>query len=313
MSLRLARESIAGQRPMNEDSVLIADLGDDRMLLAVADGMGGHAAGEVASKMALEVLQEEVANGTHIVEACRLANQRVYATANSDVGKKGMGTTLVAMLLEGGEYHLVNVGDSRAYEVTGDGIRQITEDHSFVAEAIKRGQPEEEAKLSRWKDALTRSIGTDAEVEVDIFGPFSADRDAAVLLCSDGLFKTLTDVELRTLYTTSPGPEEAAGKLVTAAFDGGSDDNISVVIAEFGEVPRRTLEEAREEAAATLIMDPLPRSDPAPEAAQPPEPEPAPAAESHAGYEVADTSGFPTMAVVAVAVVLIGALLYFLL
>jgi len=244
---RLAVESIAGQRPYQEDSVLAETLADGRTLVAVADGMGGHAAGEVASALALETLTRAVTEGQALDDAFRLANSRVHEKA-SEPGKQGMGTTLVAALIEDGEFFVANVGDSRGYLISGSGIKRLTEDHSFVAEAMKRGQSEEEAMATPWRDALTRSIGTDDQVDVDVFGPFPLEPDSAFLFCSDGLYKTLSDDDLQSLFSTSVNAVGAAQSMVTAAFDGGSDDNISVAIAEFGDVPRRA-------AASTLVME----------------------------------------------------------
>jgi serine/threonine protein phosphatase PrpC len=235
--LRLATESIAGQRPYQEDACLTQTLSDGRTLVAVADGMGGHAAGEVASALALETLVAELEGGQPLDEAFRLANQKVH-TESREPGKQGMGTTLVAMILGDDTYQLANVGDSRAYFLSEVEIEQVTEDHSFVAEAIKKGEDEEEAKASRWKDALTRSIGTEPEVEVDVFGPFPVKENTAVILCSDGLYKTLTDDDLKELFIKSGGPRGASQSLVSNAYEKGSDDNITVAIAEFGEVPR---------------------------------------------------------------------------
>lgn len=234
---RLAVESIAGLRPYQEDAVLSEILPDGRTLMAVADGMGGHAAGEVASAIALETLSAAVQDGQALDDAFRLANERVHLKAR-DPGKQGMGTTLVAMLLEGDSYQIANVGDSRCYLVDTDGARRITEDHSFVTEAIKRGQSEEEAMASQWRDVLTRCIGTETEVEVDLFGPFQVEANTAVLLCSDGLYKVLSDADLGGMFAKSGGPRGAAQSLVANALEAGSDDNISVAIAEFGEVPR---------------------------------------------------------------------------
>jgi PPM family protein phosphatase len=235
--LHLAIESIAGRRPYQEDSVLAETLGDGRTLVAVADGMGGHAAGEVASALALDTLVEAVIGGMELGDAFRLANEKVHHMA-SEPGKQGMGTTLVAILVDGREFRIANVGDSRAYLVTGKGIRRLTEDHSFVAEAMKRGQTEAEAMATPWKDALTRSVGTDEEVDVDVFGPLPVEEDSALLVCSDGLYKTLSDDAMRDLFVRSGSAPGAAQSLVTTALDRGSDDNISVAIAEFGEVPR---------------------------------------------------------------------------
>lgn len=235
--LRLATESVAGLRPYQEDSVITETLSDGRILVAVADGMGGHAAGEVASALALETLVASLEADQSLGEAFRLANRAVHAKSR-EPGKQGMGTTMVAMLLAEDGFQMANVGDSRGYFLSGDEIRPLTEDHSFVAEAVKRGEPEEEVLLSKWKDALTRSIGTSAEVEVDVFGPFEVEANTAVLLCSDGLYKTLTDTDLQDLFVRSGGPRGASQSLVSTAFERGSDDNITVAIAEFGEVPR---------------------------------------------------------------------------
>ena len=234
---RLAVESVAGQRPYQEDSVLAEMLADGRVLIAVADGMGGHAAGEVASRLALDTLVQEVRSGRRLDEAFRLANERVHRMA-MEPGKNGMGTTLVAVLVDGTDFWVANVGDSRVYMIGQRGIRRLTEDHSFVAEAMKRGQSEAEAMATPWKDALTRSIGIEADVEADVTGPHRLEQDVAFLICSDGLYKSLSDDEIRDLFMTSGGVDGAAQSLVAAAFDAGSDDNISVAIAEYGEVPR---------------------------------------------------------------------------
>jgi len=234
---RLAHHSIPGRRPYQEDSVFADALSDGRILVAVADGMGGHAAGEVASALALETLREELEAGTELGEAFRRANRNVHKKS-MEPGKQGMGTTLVAVVLDGDDYLVANVGDSRGYRISGDGIERMTQDHSFVAEAMKRGQSEEEATASQWRDALTRAIGTDAEVEVDVFGPFPVTPNTALILCSDGLYKTLRDADLKEIFGRSGGPKGASQTLVSAAYERGSDDNISVVIAEFGQVPR---------------------------------------------------------------------------
>jgi protein phosphatase len=227
-------------------------LTDGRTLVAVADGMGGHAAGEVASALALRTLQDALAEGGELGDAFRLANERVHRMA-SEPGKQGMGTTMTAVLVDGSEFHVANVGDSRVYLISTRGIRQLTNDHSFVAEAMKRGQSRDEAMATPWRDALTRSIGTEEDVDVDVFGPFPLEDDTAFLICSDGLYKTLSDDELRDLFVRSGGTRGAAQAMVSAAFDGGSDDNISVAIAEYGEVPRDT--------APTTMVLPFERGD----------------------------------------------------
>lgn len=234
---RLAVESIAGRRDYQEDAVLAKQLSDGRTLVAVADGMGGHAAGEVASALALETLVRALEEGAHLDEAFVKANAEVWDKAR-EPGKKGMGTTLVAALIEDGEFTIANVGDSRGYLLTSSGIRQITHDHSFAAEAERHGQPIAEEMAIRYKDALTRSIGTEEHVEVDVFGPFPVKDDTALLICSDGLYKVLDDQALQRIYLESSGPRGAARSLVSSALHDGSDDNISAAIAEHGELPR---------------------------------------------------------------------------
>ncbi|MGE0160176.1 MAG: protein phosphatase 2C domain-containing protein [Gemmatimonadales bacterium] len=301
---RLAVESIPGKRPYQEDSVFADVLTDGRTLVAVADGMGGHAAGEVASALALRTLQDALAEGRELGEAFRLANERVHQMA-TEPGKQGMGTTMTAVLVEGSQFRVANVGDSRVYLVSASGIRQLTDDHSFVAEAMKRGQSKAEAMATPWRDALTRSIGTEEEVDVDVFGPFPLEHDSAFVICSDGLYKTLSDDDLRALFVRSGGPRGAAQAMVSAAYDGGSDDNISVAIAEYGEVPRDTEPttmvlsyEAADDGGADTERTLL---DQAPVVASPP-PEPprmaAPVEES------AVVAGFPMGALIAVGLVI---------
>lgn len=291
--LRLAIESIAGLRPYQEDSVLAETLADGRTLVAVADGMGGHAAGEVASALALETLVDSVKQGLDLRQAFRLANEKVHRRA-SEPGKQGMGTTLVAALVDGQHFTVANVGDSRAYLVSAKGIEQLTQDHSFVAEAMKRGQSEAEAMATPWKDALTRSVGTDEEVEVDVFGPLPLADDCALLICSDGLYKTLSANVLRDLFVQSSSARGAAQSLVATALDRGSDDNISVAIAEYGEVPR-------DAAPTTMVL----AYDP--EAAPEPEPESAnvePAIVAGDGVEEgALVTGLPLAALIAIVLV----------
>ena len=296
----LAVESIAGQRPYQEDSALAETLADGRTLIAVADGMGGHAAGEVASQLALDTLVEAVRGGQRLDEAFRRANERVHRMA-MEPGKQGMGTTLVAIVVDGSDFWVANVGDSRVYSITPQGIRRLTEDHSFVAEAMKRGQSEAEAMATPWKDALTRSIGTEAEVQADVTGPHAVEPDVAFLICSDGLYKTLSDAEIRELFVRSGGVQGAAQSLVAAAFDAGSDDNISVAIAEYGEVPR-------DAAPTTMVLsyDPEAAREEARKAGE------AQAASLVGVDEGAVVAGLPVAAVAAI-VVVVGALVAILL
>jgi protein phosphatase len=228
---------LAGLRSYQEDSVLAERLPDGRVLLAVADGMGGHAAGEVASAIALEALRECVERGDGLRKAFTLANERVYREAEAP-GRRGMGTTLVAAVIDGDRCEIANVGDSRGYLITEREIRRVTTDHSFVAEAMARGKSELEAMASPYKEYLTRAIGIEPSVDTDVYGPMVLGARAVLLLCSDGLHKSLADIELREIYLQSNGPGSAVRALASAALVAGSDDNVSVVVAELGELPR---------------------------------------------------------------------------
>jgi serine/threonine protein phosphatase PrpC len=224
-----------GRRPVNQDAVLAVRLSDNRELVAVADGMGGHSAGEMASQRALETVWTQLKAGVDLRGAVTAANAAVHTAAADNPGWHGMGTTLVAMLRAGSSYQIANVGDSRAYRITVDSVSQITTDHSFVAEAMREARlATNEIVHSRWRNALTRALGTDAEVEVDCFGPFDASEPHAVLLCSDGLYRSLSDDVLRQHIGRAANPWSAARSLAAEAYRNGSSDNISAAVILFG-------------------------------------------------------------------------------
>ncbi len=231
----------AGRRSSNQDAVIARRLDDGRELTAIADGMGGHAAGEIASARALEILVQHLSRNEGLREAFVGANDVVHREARDHGERRGMGTTMVALLAGPNGYQVANVGDSRAYRIDSEGISQITSDHSVVAEASRDGgfSPEELAN-SPWRNALTRAIGTDPSVEVDVFGPFDASPPHAIVLCSDGLYKTLSDDVIREYVIATPDLETAVRSLAAVAFRLGSDDNITVSAIEFGSLPRRS-------------------------------------------------------------------------
>jgi PPM family protein phosphatase len=223
-----------GRRAVNQDAVLVAEVAGQE-LVAVADGMGGHAAGEIASRRALEVLREAIQGGATLDAAMRNANAAVYELAAARPELHGMGTTLVALLRRGPRYMIANVGDSRAYRVDRHGIHQLTRDHSFVAEASGSGSMSaEDAERSPWRNAVTRAIGTDRLIEVDCYGPFDATEDHTILLCTDGVYRAVPDDDLRRITLEGGQPEDAARDLLKAAFRAGSDDNISAGVVRFG-------------------------------------------------------------------------------
>lgn len=225
-----------GRRSMNQDAAVREAIGDDAEVAAVADGMGGHAAGEIASREALQALVAALKRGDGLRQAVRAANETVYNLAQRSPELQGMGTTLVAYLRRGESYEIANVGDSRAYLLEGEEVTRITRDHSFVAEAVASGRlTEEEAQRSRWRNALTRAVGTEPEVEPDIYGPFTTEHPHTLLLCTDGLHRWLEEAELPMLVAAEPEVEAAAAALGRTALQRGGDDNITVLLVEVGQ------------------------------------------------------------------------------
>lgn len=225
-----------GRRPVNQDAVLAVRLADGRELVAVADGMGGHSAGEVASQRALQTVWTQLRAGVDLRGAVTAANAAVHAAAAENPSWSGMGTTLVAMLRAGSSYEIANVGDSRAYRITSAAVSRITTDHSFVAEAMREARfATEDLVHSRWRNALTRSLGMDADVEVDCYGPFDAREPHAVLLCTDGLYRSLPDEVMQQEIVRAHDPWVAARSLAGEAYRSGSSDNISAAVILFGE------------------------------------------------------------------------------
>lgn len=224
-----------GRRPSNEDSALGLTLADGAELVAVADGMGGHAAGEVASRTALDALAAALRGGAGLRDAVLEANAAVRDLAASDPELAGMGTTLVALLRRGERYEIANVGDSRAYRMDAAGLRQLTQDHSFAAEVVRRGEmTDEEAARSPWKNALTRAVGGEADIEVDVFGPFDVAEPHAVLLCTDGVYRVLDAAELAERLAGAASADAAARALADAAIRAGSQDNATAAVIAFG-------------------------------------------------------------------------------
>jgi protein phosphatase len=221
-------------RVTNQDRLLV-----DGDLVAVADGMGGHQAGEVASQLAIQVLREGFAadpTATGLVAAVHAANRAVWESGEADPGLRGMGTTIaaVALVTDDGEERLavVNVGDSRAYLLHDGELRRLTADHSLVAELVRAGQiSEAEARTHPRRNILTRVLGVAEEIEpfVAWAAPVRGDR---LLLCSDGLFNELDEPEITAVLTTVAEPGAAAGRLVELANDHGGNDNITAVVLD---------------------------------------------------------------------------------
>jgi protein phosphatase len=232
-------------RAGNEDAYLVAmDVG----LLAVADGMGGRAAGEVASRMTMDALRAAFENPDvtwpgamegrpapapglpQLVAAVERANARVFAAATSDGAKEGMGTTATALLLLGDRAAIAHVGDSRLYRLRGRRIECLTHDHTLVNEYVRAGaMSRAEADVSPHRHVLSRAVGADSEVEVD-------QRHVAIepgdtfLLATDGLHGVVDDEAIATILRAEPDLTRAATRLIEAALDGGGPDNVTVVL-----------------------------------------------------------------------------------
>jgi len=235
-----AMTDVGQQRDHNEDSVLATAITDDTALLAVADGMGGHAAGDVASQLAIDTLREEIVEGTKSLppqsewqsmlnNAITRANQAIHDQAADDRAKSGMGTTVVAALIQGPDAVVANVGDSRGY-VLADGIEQVTVDQSLVQELVEQGQiTAEEAKDHPQRNVISQSLGTDTEVDPDFY---EATVDGMLLLCSDGLTEEVDDERIEQIVSEASTVADATEQLIQRANENGGSDNISVTIAE---------------------------------------------------------------------------------
>lgn len=221
-------------RPGNEDSFLCA-----RWVFAVADGVGGHPAGDVASALVLEPVAElderdvaDAERGTALLEAARDGNHRVLADAQANPARMGMGTTLTAVAVADGTASLVHAGDSRAYLLRpGEGLRRLTADHTPVEEAVRAGElSPEEADSHPHRHVLNRVVGLDPDVAFDTPDPVPLAPGDRLLLCSDGLTEAVAEGEIAELLQRADDAESAADALVDAALSGGAPDNVTVVI-----------------------------------------------------------------------------------
>ncbi|MBE6957986.1 MAG: Stp1/IreP family PP2C-type Ser/Thr phosphatase [Ruminococcaceae bacterium] len=230
-------------REQNQDIYQIENLGKDAVLCVVCDGMGGAKAGNVASMLAAEVFVEEVRKNwkndmdqtqiNHLLRsATKEANFRVYDHAQQHRECAGMGTTLVAALIKDKDAAIVNVGDSRAYHIRGNGIQKITVDHSLVEMMVLRGEiTSEEAKTYPGKNYITRAIGTETFAEADLFH-VDMEKGEYMLLCSDGLSNLMDDQEL--LFEVVHGENKAlcCEALLNTAKDRGAPDNVTCVLVQ---------------------------------------------------------------------------------
>ena len=237
-------------RQNNEDNFCVDD---DLRLFIVADGMGGAAAGEVASRMAVEIIRDHVKRSSalggagnepfvggydkrfsgasnRIASGIRLANQAIYEASQSNVKWRGMGTTVAAALLDGSKMSIAHAGDSRIYLIRASSIVQLTDDHSIVSEQIKSGLlTKEEAEGSEVRNIITRALGTTLSMDIDLDEIDLMDGDR-VVLCSDGLTTMVSDNVILSTVAASDEPGSACGALIDIANKNGGKDNITVAL-----------------------------------------------------------------------------------
>ena len=251
------RTDVGKKRTSNEDSFVILP---DQGLFVVADGMGGHAAGEVASRLAVESIERHISGGSaaedstlpssmqtppspresqlpiparKVLNAIRLANQEIVRSVRKDHSRRGMGTTVVIAYIQGNRAYIGSVGDSRAYLARDEEIMQLTCDHTFVNEQVMAGTlTSSEAKRHPARNILTRAVGSQDIVEPDLVEQ-ELEQGDRLLLCSDGLTTMLDDADiLKTLLRHPNDLEGGCRALIEAANERGGDDNVTVVLVQ---------------------------------------------------------------------------------
>jgi PPM family protein phosphatase len=233
MGLRIVEHAgstdVGRQRDTNEDALLVSP-----PFFAVADGMGGAKAGEVASKLATDAFaddgEDEDSPERRLARIAREANRRIYELASQDESRRGMGTTLTAAMVRGQEVSIGHVGDSRAYRLRDGELEQLTKDHSLVAELERRGEISPEAAESHpQRSIITRALGPEPEVQVDTYTIGGRAGDV-YLLCSDGLTSMVADDEVASILRGAESLDDGAQALVRAANQSGGKDNVTVVL-----------------------------------------------------------------------------------
>lgn len=253
-------------REANEDSGRFVRPNDPALLerkgalMIVADGMGGHSAGEVASQMAVELVSRlyyeaagDDAPGA-LAAAVAEANRRIHAEAEADEAKRGMGTTCTALALRGGGAFAAHVGDSRLYLLRDGGVYQLSEDHSHVMELVRHGLlTKEEARTHEDKNVILRALGTTPEVEVSVVAPVAVKAGDRFLVCSDGLHDLVADEEIGRTVAAAADEHAACEQLIALAKERGGHDNITVGLV--GLVPSGTAQPEAENMRSTREVE----------------------------------------------------------
>jgi protein phosphatase len=268
---------IGKERTQNEDSYiclrfsLLSAAGQPESiapvhLAAVADGMGGHSGGEIASSLAIETLKERALSSQQdknpaldmrafLENSFQEANRQIFRLASQEEGLVGMGTTLVASLLFGGKAFTANIGDSRAYLFRDQTLTQITRDHTWKAEQLRLNSASEaEIYESPFKNLVTRSLGFESEVVVDIFEMDLQDCDS-LLLCSDGLYNPLSSEKISKIFKRYKTAEKICKKLIQSACQKGGQDNITAVVVQVREIS--PADRKRPSVKDTVKLDPI--------------------------------------------------------
>ena len=234
-----SKTDIGRKREVNQDYVFVSDqpVGNIPNLLIVADGMGGHNAGDYASKFGVQVLKKELEKSREdgpramLKKAIASANHQLIAESKTDAKLEGMGTTLVAATVIEHTLYFANVGDSRLY-LLNDEIRQLSKDHSLVQEMVRLGGLNaEEAKHHPDKNIITRAIGVKEDIEIDFF-EYRLKKGDIILMCTDGLSNMVEDEEIFQIVRSSRDVVEAVEQLIERANSNGGKDNIGVIVAE---------------------------------------------------------------------------------
>jgi PPM family protein phosphatase len=250
------RTDVGRVRERNEDAYLIRE-----PLFAVADGMGGHRGGDVASSMIVDAL-ENAEVGTDqplgpLVELIKKANQDVLERGDADQGLKGMGTTLTAVVTDNDKLYLAHIGDSRAYLLRDGRLQRLTRDHTLVERMVEEGRLEpDQARRHPQRSILTRALGVDEDIEVDDLTVDPIQPGDRILLCTDGLSGMVDDEQIEGVLVEESDPQRACDRLVELAIEAGGEDNVTVVVLDFvddsGRGRRtRTAEAARSAPAGT--------------------------------------------------------------
>lgn len=246
-------------RVVNQDSFWVGELTGRRTLAVVADGMGGHQTGEVASQQAVATFREALERSrstppTAMARASQAANLEIYEYALENPEHRGMGTTLTTVLVDDQVAIVGHVGDSRAYLVRDGHIEQLTHDHSWVADRVRQGLlTQDEARRHRWRNVITNALGATTAFKLDLHH-FELREGDRLLLCSDGVSMMLSEPMLQQIVERHP-PQEAAERLIEEANDRGSPDNVTAVVLHVSSLAHRPKRYALPEGSDPASID----------------------------------------------------------